>query len=87
MVTDDLARVSQLILQQDGQKPVALDHLRAAAEALKQDERDRERGGEARDKALERSRDLGLGDGPSMRSMALGRQKTRERERDYGMGM
>lgn len=92
MVTDDLARVSQLILQQDGQKPVALDHLRAAAEALKQDDRDRERDGQALEKDRDMSKDMGRGLDTSM-SRGPDKQRSRTKEQQtslqqqQGMGL
>jgi len=37
MVTDDLPRVAQLLMENEGHKPVALDHLRGALDALRAD--------------------------------------------------
>jgi conjugative relaxase-like TrwC/TraI family protein len=80
MVTDDLPRVMQMLAQNDGKKPVALDHIATAFDQAKAEARKAvlERGGETKD-PKQPDRELDLNKSLDMPGSGSDRQKGRTR--------
>lgn len=90
MVTDDLSRIAQLILRQDGKKLVGLDEIRAAEAELKKDDAKAADQGMSKDKDMSKSMDRGISMGlVSGASLSKARAKDRDpqmqRQRDLGL--